>query len=79
MSGKSETIQYIKIGAKVIQGIFFGVFLFGVFLLGVALAAGDVSVLVELPVSAISVTTAVYGLLGMLACEFVARRVGGET
>ena len=61
----------VKIFARVAQGIFFGVFL-----LGVSMIFGDLAPIIDLPISPLSMTTTVYGVLGMIACEFVAWRAG---
>ena len=58
--------------ARVIQSIFFAVFI-----LGVALMAGDyIPTVANIPISSMNISITLYGLLGMISCEFFARRLG---
>ncbi len=58
--------------AKVLQGFFLALFF-----LGVSIGVGDLAPMLEIPLSPFSLGTMTYGLLGMLGCEFIARRFSG--
>ena len=57
--------------ARVIQSIFFAVFI-----LGVSLMTGDyIPTVTNIPISSVNISITLYGLLGMISCEFFARRL----
>lgn len=62
---KKQVVLY----AKVFQGFFLALFF-----LGVSIGVGDVSAAMELPLSPFSVASMTYGVLGMLGCEFIAKK-----
>lgn len=45
----------------------------GIFTLGLSMMVGDVSGAVKFPVSAMSITTTLFGGMGTIICEFYAR------
>ncbi|GAH48683.1 unnamed protein product, partial [marine sediment metagenome] len=55
--------------AKVLQGFFLALFF-----LGVSTGTGDLATMLEIPLSPFSMSTMTYGLLGILGCEYIARR-----
>jgi hypothetical protein len=63
--GETDLVLVIR----VIQSI-----LFGVFILGVSMSIGDLMPYAKLPISPMSATTMTYGALGMIVCEYLARR-----
>ena len=68
-SNEETRSKQITLYAKVAQGFFLALFF-----LGVSIAAGDVAPMLDIPFSPFSMSTMTYGLLGMLGCEFIARR-----
>ena len=58
--------------AKVLQGFFLALFF-----LGVSTGIGDLAEMLQIPVSSFSMSTMTYGILGMLGCEYIARRFSG--
>jgi len=64
--------KIVALYAKVFQGFFLALFF-----LGVSVAVGDVAAVVQLPFSPFSMTSMSYGILGMLGCEYIARRFSG--
>jgi len=64
-SGQTDLVLIIR----VIQSL-----LFGVFILGISMAFGDYMPIMHLPISPMSATTTLYGALGMIVCEYLARR-----
>ena len=68
-SNEETRSKQIALYAKVAQGFFLALFF-----LGVSIGVGDIAPILEIPLSAFSMSTMTYGLLGMLGCEFVARR-----
>jgi len=65
---KKQIILY----AKVFQGFFLALFF-----LGVSIAVGDLAEMLQIPVSSFSMASMTYGVLGMLGCEYIARRFSG--
>ena len=55
--------------ARIVQALFLGLFT-----LGLSMSVGDVSSVWEYPVSSMSITTTVFGLMGAIVCEIFARR-----
>ena len=68
-SNEETRSKQITLYAKVAQGFFLALFF-----LGVSIAIGDVAPMLDIPFSPFSMSTMTYGLLGMLGCEFIARR-----
>jgi len=64
-----EYKEKIVVGSRIFQAIFMAIFV-----LGLSMILADLTGYCELPVSALSVSTTIYGLLGMLVCEFLARK-----
>ena len=52
----------------------FGLLCYAILMLGIALSIGDLSVAAKSPISAISVSTTFFGLLGAIMSEITARR-----
>jgi len=69
----SSMASQIRLYARLVQAVFMGVLL-----LGASLMIGEYAEIVSVPFSELSVSTTVYGFLGMVACEYVARRFGRE-
>ena len=65
----NENMKKVALYAKVAQGFFLALFF-----LGVSVGVGDIAPMLQIPLSAFSMSTMTYGLLGMLGCEFIARR-----
>jgi len=65
----SDQRKGIALKIRVAQAISAGIFTFG--LSGMA---GDVSVAMQLPVSAFSITTTLFGVAGVAVCEVFARK-----
>lgn len=65
---KKQVVLY----AKVFQGFFLALFF-----LGISIAVGDLAVMLQIPVSSFSMASMTYGILGMLGCEYIARRFSG--
>ena len=47
---------------------------FGIFALGLSLIAGDYTTFVKSPISAMSITTTMFGLVGALVCGWASNR-----
>ncbi len=62
---KGSFVRNIRIG----QAIFLGVFTLGLSMMG-----GDLSEALHIPVSALSLTTTLFGAMGALVCEIFARK-----
>jgi len=66
--GDSDKMNIVLI-IRVIQSL-----LFGVFILGISMSVGDYMPIMHLPISPMSASTTIYGALGMIVCEYLARR-----
>lgn len=62
-----------QVGIRVVQA-----FCVGMFTLGISMMAGDISGAVHLPVSALSITTTLFGGIGSVMCEAFARKAETE-
>ena len=47
---------------------------FGIFALGLSLIAGDYTTFIQSPISAMSIGTTIFGLLGAITCGYAANR-----
>ena len=59
----------VSLSARLVQALFIGIFV-----LGISMMLGDYSSTVKLPFSSLSLSTTVFGGLGALVSEFVAKR-----
>jgi hypothetical protein len=71
---KEETAQKKKNGTKQTFRIFQAIFS-GVFALGLSSMAGDLTGAWNLPFSSFSITTTMFGFIGMVICEIFARNI----
>jgi len=68
LESEEETRRSAMIGVRCAQAL-----CLGIFTLGLSMMTGDVSGAVKLPVSAMSITTTLFGGMGALICEVYAR------
>jgi hypothetical protein len=66
---KSQDFRKGLANIRKVQAIFLGIFT-----LGLSMTAGDYGTFVKSPVSTLSITTTLFGFMGSLVCEFMARK-----
>ena len=62
---KKWAVIYIRVGQAICLGVF---------TLGISMMAGDLVGTIKLPVSALSLTTTLFGGIGAIICEMFARK-----
>ena len=66
---EAQMKKKVSLYAKIAQAFFLALFL-----LGFSSGIGDYTAVLAIPLSAFSVTSMTYGLVGMIGCEYISRK-----
>ena len=66
---KPKSVNKAVITFRIFQAIFFGVFA-----LGLSMMSGDITTATHIPISALSITTTIFGLLGAIITGILAKQ-----